>query len=63
MMFNSQNQNFDNSGGNLINNGGNVMINKTPGSSTEYDKSNNKIMKFKNRNKITKIFFHKFSNF
>lgn len=46
IMFNSQNKNFDNSGGNLINNDENVVPNKTPGSSKEYDKSNNKTMKF-----------------
>lgn len=41
-----QNFNNINANVNLINNNENVLPNKTPGSSTEYDKSNNKIMKF-----------------
>ena len=39
-------QNFDNAGKNLINDNENPVPNKTLSSSTEYDKSNNKIMKF-----------------
>ncbi len=40
------NQNVSTAGENSINNSRNVVPNRTHGSSTEYDKSNNKIMKF-----------------